>query len=374
MIDIRGILLSFLIICFNPAYSAITSTEKDEPVISAHAIKVKGHYGRIVPHHKGIEYFVSGSANSFEVNYAVRKAYEHQAQSIYRYPETGIGYSYNTFSNKKVFGSAHSLFPYISIPSIRKEGFFQHSMQIGFGLAYFTKKWDMEDNLQFFAIGSHMNAYFNISSDFQFQINKSVIFSTSLGITHFSNGNYRKPNLGMNVVNVSAGLQYVFNPVDFLHQSYDPADFKDLWEYVVIYSSGANGYSIYEPGPLWAQSLQFDMGRRFNPKRKLGFGVDVFHQESNALALSDKNPERKIKESDKMQTGIHLSYGLIYNRLELNIQMGTYLFAPYQMKPIYNRYAFRYAVSDSWIAQLSLKAHYGVADFVELGIGYRWLR
>lgn len=346
----------------------------DSTVVRVYSFGMKGHYGRLFPHHKGIEYFVNGPANSLEVFYAVRKAGQHQAQAVYRYPEVGLAYLYNDFSNPRIFGVSHSVFPYLAIPSLRREHFFQHVMKIGFGLAYFTKKWDSKDNLTFLAIGSHMNACFAISSDFQFAIHESFTFSTSLGFTHFSNGNFRKPNLGMNVFNISAGLQYKFNPAVFYHRVYEPALFCPVWESVVIYSSGVNGYTIYEPGPLWAQSIQFDMGRRWNHKRKIGFGADLFYQESNGLGWRSENEGNQPGLVDKTQLGVHVSYGLIYHRLELNIQLGTYLLAAYQIKPIYNRYAFRYALNESWLAQLSLKAHYGIADFVELGIGYRWTK
>ncbi|MEA2105788.1 MAG: hypothetical protein U9P82_03595 [Bacteroidota bacterium] len=73
-----------------------------------------------------------------------------------------------------------------------------------------------------------------------------------------------------------------------------------------------------------------------------------------------------------MRYGIHLATQYRINKLILDIQLGTYLYANFTDDGIiYERIGIRYLMYEDLFVNISLKASKGVADFIEWGVGYQ---
>ena len=59
-------------------------------------------------------------------------------------------------------------------------------------------------------MGSKMNAYLNADFFLDWRVTREVDFTAGLSLTHFSNGNTKFPNAGLNAVGLRAGLTYNF--------------------------------------------------------------------------------------------------------------------------------------------------------------------
>ena len=59
-------------------------------------------------------------------------------------------------------------------------------------------------------MGSKMNAFLNVDFFLNWMVTREVDFSAGVSLSHFSNGNTKFPNAGLNSVGLRAGLTYNF--------------------------------------------------------------------------------------------------------------------------------------------------------------------
>ena len=79
-----------------------------------------------------------------------------------------------------------------------------------FGLSFGWKPYDSDTNPSNIMMGSKVNAYLNVDFLFKWRIMREVDLTAGISLTHFSNGNTKYPNAGLNTVGGRAGLSYNF--------------------------------------------------------------------------------------------------------------------------------------------------------------------
>lgn len=357
-------LIILLLQVFGTVYAQNSDKFSDRLFVSA-----KTHYGFILPHNKSMAFSIDRNFPGWELalNISCRPASGYGR--LYNYPRTGIGFFSAVMHQNDVFGEVYALYPFINIPINKKNYRSSINYQIGFGFSYLTKIWDKEKNLKNIAIGTHENIYFNFGLDGRTILIQRLEATGGIGITHFSNGNIKKPNLGINYISASAGLIYKINsaPVLYTHPSLLPP--LPDWKYSAVLAGGVRTYMMAYEGLYPSYSVSFDAVKNFSHKRNLGAGADIFYNTSLGPYLDTLGLNRD-QFTNLMQGGIHGTHGLMYNRLEMIIQLGVYVYARHKDKPLYSRFGIRYSIANRWLASLALKTHYATADVVEWGIGY----
>ena len=85
--------------------------------------------------------------------------------------------------------------------------------------------------------------------------------------------------------------------------------------------------------------------------------------------------EQNIESSGSLETiraGLHGSYDLVISDLSIIINMGAYIYSRYpDDETVYQRIGLRYRVNKKLFVLMHLKSHWGKADFIEWGVGYR---
>jgi len=106
-------------------------------------------------------------------------------------------------------------------------------------------------------------------------------------------------------------------------------------------------------------------------KYSFGAGIDVFYDQSlGPNKVGDLGGT--YSESDLYQLGLHVGFYSRYSKLNILMQLGTYLHANYyKYTRIYSRIGIRYEIYNNLLLNFSLKAHRAIADYLEWGIGYR---
>jgi len=128
-------------------------------------------------------------------------------QKVHRFPNYGIGFHYMDLANPKVLGHAWSFYGFLKYTAFRKHP----QILVGnaqFGISYLTRKFDLEHNIYNLSIGSKVNVYGNLSADGQIKISSKFYWQYGLGLTHYSNGSFSTPNLGLNIISVRTGLRF----------------------------------------------------------------------------------------------------------------------------------------------------------------------
>lgn len=332
----------------------------------------KIHYGFIIPHRTGMKNLITGHVKALEINYDIPTYGKKEWEQIYNYPTWGLSCFIADLGNPVQLGFATGLFPYVNFPKIKTERF-RFSYHVGWGLGYVSKAFDRTENYKNTIIGSNMNAIISLGLESELKVSGRLSANAGMSFTHFSNGAFTVPNLGINIPSVNLGISYLAgNPnQEFRRDSIGKP--KKNYEVSFIFSGGLK--SVYPLGntkkyPAFSFSTTFGTFR--SQKNRLVAGMDVFYN----TALFDYFQRAEIPVSGKwemIQPGVSLNYIATVSRINIIIGMGTYIYSRYTFDgKYYHRIGMRYRINEHLFANLTLKSHFFKADFSEWGIGYNF--
>ncbi|MCB0793738.1 MAG: acyloxyacyl hydrolase [Flavobacteriales bacterium] len=332
-------------------------------------IGMRGHYGYLWPHRPSSWILVEGHAPAVEV-FAERQVDGSKPwQRAYAMPSIGVGFLYTDMANPERIGTTVRLLPYVQLPIVRgrKSDF---GMRLGWGIGYVARPYDRTDNTKQIAIGSQVNAAIQIMAEHRVRVDRWRLHS-GFGIDHWSNGSFRLPNLGLNMLALNLGVSYALSQAPAEPLALDTTiRSMPRREGLVIAAFGVNESILPYTGQYSAYTLTGDVLWRLTPKTGVCAGGDVFNKGSLAT-LDERMKDRSRLEYT--QFGLHGGYALLLGRGEVFLQMGAYLYTPVpDDAPVYHRLGIRYRPGARLVLNMSLKSHYAVADHWEFGLGYRW--
>jgi hypothetical protein len=173
-------------------------------------LETRLHYGFLWPHHSSIAYSVTGHVPALEINLLEQTHGKNYWDALFHFPRIGFGMSCYYLQDHKVYGSSLGLYGIFDNHMYRSNKW-ALSYRIYGGLSWLTRVWDLEKNPALTAIGSHINLFFRASATARFTLGPRSELLYDLGLTHFSNGNIKEPNLGLNIVTATLGYVHHFN-------------------------------------------------------------------------------------------------------------------------------------------------------------------
>jgi hypothetical protein len=206
----------------------------------------------------------------------------------------------------------------------------------------------------------------------RYTFKEKYFLSAGLSFSHFSNAAAKKPNGGLNIPAINAGVGYRFieREKTIRGENYN-YDYRKKWDHDLVIAFGRKSRSI-ESGKRAAFSTAYAASKHVSFKSKLGGGADLFYNSSHR-GQEGSNGEELSSFSEVFQIGANISYTFQIDRLSIFVNQGIYVYTKYDEDGlIYNRFGFRYLVTKKLIINLSMKTHFAVADHVEWGIGYRF--
>ena len=384
---------------------------QDNPWLSRNNIMVeaRGHLGLFWHHHFEMRKF-NARFPAMEVSIYQSTFGRNEWESVYKYPYVGLTFYHAdyglNFDNKpevgEVLGSAYALYPFINYPLNNSETS-QLTFKFGVGLGYLTRCFDKFDNYQNFSIGSHLNAAVNLSFEYRQNLTPRLKSVASVGLTHFSNGSTRLPNYGLNTFSTAWGLAYFLRPprvnlTPTQRPDYEPFEFDhkrwlcvDL-DYGVGFKNvsqtlGGDSAQFYRVHELSTHALvQFTQFSRAGIG--LSWALDLSDQilpnhfvDDNGIHIKKYDPETHeehiydISAFQMSKFNFSLCYAMTMNRLSYYFEFGWHIkhneFSDFTKGSNFQRFSFRYQLYDNLFAHASLMTHYGRADYVCLGLGYR---
>ncbi len=359
-------ILVFLLGCIQISTSSIAQEGKNY----SFNIEPKVHYGFIIPHRTGIKNLIKGHVKGFELNYDIPTFGEKKWQQLYHYPTWGFSFYFADLANPLQLGFATGIFPYINFSTIKKD-IFNLNFHLGWGVGYISKPFNRIENYKNIIIGSKINAIISLGCEAEWKLTNRISASSGISLTHFSNGAFTIPNLGINIPTANAGLSCYFGKVG-----------KSLIIDSVTAKNGKKEISYFAAGGLRAvyplgsteKYAAFSMGITFallsSVKNQFLVGYDLFYN----TAHYDYFKRAKIilkNQFENLQPGISLFYAARISRISIITGMGYYIYSKYKQDgPVYHRIGMRYQVTENIFANVTLKTHFFKADFSEWGIGY----
>lgn len=303
---------------------------------------------------------------------------EHRWEVLHNYPSIGFTFYHSGFGNDSIsaeLGKVFALYPFINFPITPGESS-RLSFKLGVGVSYLTNKFDPKDNYHNYAIGSHLNAAINLSIEYRQRIFDRLHWVTSAGLTHFSNGATRAPNMGINIFSVATGLSWYLappkahidkrlRPKNYLFEFDGKRHFITDYQYTMGLKDMSQQYGTHSY--YFVHDLAANFMLQISERDRLGIGVEMVYDNSDKIT----KPEWDIY----LKPGFLLTYETVLDRVSFIFNLGMRNNAPLN-SPIfgmlfYQKVAARYYFIDGLYATLAFTTYDIKADFISIGIGYQ---
>jgi len=355
--------LFFLLTVMSEGYSSGDSLET-----RPFSIIERTHYGFIVPHRDGLNNLVTNHTKIIEICLDKKTFGARQWEKEYANPSYGISILFLDMGNPQHLGYGYGVLPYVNYPVFTKEKT-QFNIRVGFGAIYATTPFRQGENKNII-YGSNINALISFTGEAKFQVNDKLAVHPGIAFTHFSNGAYNLPNLGLNNASINLGLSYRIN---HFCTEFIPDTFSTFKPYLEINASGGVGSRKIEPGGdrFYLGAGNIELARRISKMSLFSIGIDEFYNTSVKPRM-EQQLSTTLSNSAIFQTGVVVAYCLKMNRLQIGVAWGTYVHTETVVdKRFYHKLTNRYYITDKVFAKLVLKTHFARADYFEFGLGFK---
>lgn len=340
-------------------------------------VEGKVHYGFLYAQHLEMELY-NAHFPAFEFIVQKMTYGKNKWERAYNYPLIGVSMFYSGIGYNPSLGSAYALMPFINFPLFKTPDF-TAGFRLALGLGYITKPFDRITNYKNLAIGSHLNAAVNLMAEARYRINYFLSVSAGVSLQHFSNGSLKLPNYGINLMLLNIGVAY--RPFKE-NQNIDDRFFAPTEPFSAIIRrslevniGGLAGYknmqAIYGKN-FWITHFYGNTFLQISPKSKIGMGLDCSYDPSQ-IKLLETNGNPVTNKLTILRPGINGAYQLVMSRLGFIFNLGCYLGGKEKSNgPLYQKISVQYGFSKNLYAAVMLKVHWGRADYIGWGMGYRF--
>jgi hypothetical protein len=333
------------------------------------SVGVKVHRGFLYSHSPAINGLVKAHFNIYEATLSKQANATKYWHTQYPHGSWGVTYLTCNMGYQRVLGNVHAVVPYFNFVMINSKRYTM-AFQLGTGVGYFTRPFNRTNNYKNLLIGSHIALCMRGMFESKFTINKHWQALASVGINHFSNGAFKVPNYGANILSVCAGVAYNFTckkdtakAINYkrLHDSLP----NNTW-YTTAIISAARKQVIPAGGKnYYVGILQLSMCKQLSHKYRLGLGLEYNYNQALQRELGSTN----FNSLSRLMVGIHNEF--LIHRLSIVSVTGVNVYNKATVDGfIMNRLGLRYYFKNNIIANVSLKTHLGQADFFDIGLGY----
>ena len=333
-----------------------------------------GRYGFIIPHHSSFVYLIEDHIKALDFSVNLTTKGDKEWQQLYRIPELGIGLYHANLGNSMYLGKVNAGYGVIRIPMIHNKSVKLHYSIAG-GIAFLSKPFNAESNIYNIAIGSKANAFVDFGIKGEFKCFQRLFLVSGIQFTHYSNGAWKKPNLGFNIPSLSAGFKYLIRNEEIAYKEPEQKRTPDhKIETGIIYLAGVRENAPPNGPKYFVSSISLFAEKPVTIKRMFGAGVDFFWDPSIGQRL--KKDSKGSEPINNFRSGLHVSHNLVFNKVYFVMQIGGYFYTNDTKgdKYLYSRFGLRYKVTNHINANLTLKTHRFTADLIEFGVGYYFIK
>lgn len=364
-----------------------------------HRLGIEGRPGYIFP----TSAFLRGENNMrkyMKSSYSAHLKYSFQlepgtaADHVYGGAYQGIGLGYFDFGNTQEMGSPVALYLFQGARIVRFTPRISLNYEWGFGMSFGWKPYNYLDNFNNTVIGSKINAYLNAGLHLNWILSPRFDLNIGSSMSHFSNGNTKFPNTGLNTIDFKIGVVYNFNreldifdksakplliPAFPRHVSYDLTMFGS-WRRKAV---NVPGGQVPAPGTYAVAGFNFAPMYNFGYKFRAGVSLDGVYDASANIYSKDYISSNGSSEKESFGTpslGKQLSLGIsargefVMPYFTIGIGFGAnVLHAGGDQKSFYQILALKIDTGRNSYLHIG----YNLKDFHEpnylmLGIGYRF--
>jgi hypothetical protein len=198
---IRPIIYFLLFLCI---FS--TKAQETSPPESSFILETSLHAGYIVRNSGDVPH--NNTPIFLTINPSFQTKGRDSWHQFYGFPKIGCRVTFGNLGNNKELGNIIGLTPNMTLKTSATRWYIP-TINMGIGIAWFNKPYDIENNPANFYIGSQITAMAEAGIQVEPKLGEKTSLIAGFHVIHCSNSHYQVPNLGMNLISVRAGL--VFN-------------------------------------------------------------------------------------------------------------------------------------------------------------------
>ena len=354
----------------------LSAKENDTIIEPNIQIELRTSYGFLICHHQEMKVFKTHFP-LFELNVEQVTFGRKSWQSKSNYPSVGVSFLYTGIGEIPELGHAFAIIPHFDFNCLKSQKN-QLNINLGIGVGYLTQKFDAKTNPKNTFIGSHFNAAINIATEYSRMITNRFGISAFIGFTHFSNGSSRTPNNGLNIAHAGIAAKYfISEPKQRIpkqpseNQQYKSWEKKNLSFSLAFTFSRKDIDEYMGYGMSWpVYNLQFNALKRITEMSKVGIGLDLVYDMTDKEVLGHKGIE--FKDIEILKPGINAAYEIAFGNTSFIFNFGYHIAGKDLCEGrVYQKLGMMQNIWKGIFATVSLTTHYGWADYIVFGVGYR---
>ena len=289
----------------------------------------------------------------------------------YRRPDIGFSLLYTDYLNP-VLGKSIGGTVYLNLPIAR---FPASKLTVGFGtgLGVHTNPYRPSAEEGNVLLGTPITLTMRTQFNYTRSLSDRWQATLSAKLVHYSNAAYSRPNRGVNMPMMNLGVSRRLGAEKPAYASPSEVGEPEPYQRLSYYLGASTGLKTLEEGqsPQGFVTLHAYATWRFSPISGLTGGLEAFVDEATRAYIRQRIARDR---PDHRRVGFAIGHELFYHRISMLVQMGIYLYRPYQdlYLPFYERIGLRYAFTPHLLGNFTLKVHGGRAEMVELGLGVRF--
>lgn len=362
-----------------------------------HGLRVEGRPEYIFPTSsflkgENAEGRIIRGAFSTHVKYLFRYCPGSIDERIYGDVYQGVGLGFYNFGESRQLGNpvAFYLFQGARISSLAP--WLSLYYEWNFGLSAGWKPYDSYYNSYNTMIGSKVNAYINANFYLRWRLSPRVSLLSGLTVSHFSNGNTKIPNAGLNTIGGNIGLECNFYRKDDLkslerkvalttqpfrrHFTYDFVFFGSWHDRLVKTSDG------FSPSPEAYPVFGFNFTPMYNLNYKFRLGVSLDGTfDGGANLYTDGDVYGKVDKSDIVRPPLGDQFALgLSGRAEyvmpffvVGVGIGANVIGKNDLNMFYQLLTLKIALSRAVFLHVGYRLqNFNEPNFLMLGVGFRF--
>ncbi len=276
------------------------------------------------------------------------------------------------------------------------------NLDMDFGLAFYTNPYCRTPNPDNVFIGSYTNCMIQIGLSYARRMCDMSQIVLAAKFAHSSNGYLRKPNKGLNYLQLSVGytlsdrnlyqrggVRESFFRTDIApdsNRSYWLSRDRNYWptdnpafrggEWLVSYAPGIvmPRFTGAKRNYFYAHTAQLGWLYRFNPARAVGATLDLTYNYSHTAVIAHWNEGYSLP----FYIAASAAYEATYHRLTIHAALAAYITrSEHGTTPLYERVGMYYNLSKEYrpvrhFVGVALKSHMAHIDFIEWHYGIKF--
>lgn len=397
----RNSLILVCVLIISAATSLFAETQADSVLHEekfVHRLEVKAGPGYIFPTNvflKGWNENMKPIRNSFSAHlkYSFQFQPETPVGRIYGVPHQGIGISRFSFGEPQQLGNPIAFYLFQGARLAQFTPGLSLRYEWNFGLSGGWKPYHPVTNSYNYVTGAKWNAYMNVNFFLSQTLSHYFDLIGGISFTHFSNGNTKFPNAGLNTAAIKLGLMYNFNRSGISHQqaiqplpgfvrhvSYDAVLFGS-WRRKGVYLEEKG---IPSPYSYPVTGFIFNPMYNFGYKLRAGISLDgVFDSSANVytedyiVAVGGSDPgytffEPPVKNQLALGVSVKAEYVMPYFTVGAGIGTNV-LHGGGDLAGLYQTLALKTEITKNTFIHIGYNLqNFETPNYLMLGVGYRF--